>query len=168
MNRTQWRGSLWLVLLTLLTLAGCAGLAPLEKPKISVADIEVRKITPLETTFLVQLRVMNPNDRSLEVEGLRCDLELDGRTFASGLQDGQGLTVPGYGSALVPVELYASVVDMLGSVLNVLGRTGGSGDGGPVEYRLTGSVKVKSGGLSHTLPFESDGNIRIGGATSRP
>ena len=151
----------WLAMLLLLVLAGCAGFSSLEKPQVTLADIQIQEVKTLETAFLVQLRVMNPNTTPLEIEGLSCDVELDGRKFASGLQGGQG-TIPAYGSVLVPMEVYASVLDMFTSVLGVLQNQNEPGTvGRPISYRLKGKVRVSSGGFSHNLPFASEGEIKL-------
>jgi len=148
-------------ILLLLVLTGCAGFSSLEKPKVTLADIQIQEVKTLETAFLVQLRVMNPNNRPLEIEGLSCDVELDGRKFASGLQGGQG-TIPAYGSVLVPMEVYASVLDMFTSVLGVLQNQNEPGAvGRPISYRLKGKVRVSSGGFSHNLPFASEGEVKL-------
>jgi LEA14-like dessication related protein len=151
-----------IVTISLLLLSACAGLAPsFEKPKVNLADIQVREIKTLETAFLVQLRIMNPNETPLEIQGLSCDVELDGRQFASGLQ-GEQLTVPPYGTALVPVDVYASVLDMVSSVIGLI-QTAGKPDSQleSVNYRLTGRVRVSTGSFSRSIPFESEGELKL-------
>lgn len=156
------RASFFPCLVLLLTLAGCAGLTGLEKPAISLADIQVVEMKTLETTFLVELRVTNPNPDPLTVQGLNCDLELEGKQFASGAQQVEQ-TIPAYGSTLVEMEVYASVIDMFSSVLGVLQQVNEPGErsGKPIGYRLKGKVRVKSGGFAHTLPFISAGELKL-------
>lgn len=154
--------SLFMAVISLLLVAGCAGLSPsFEKPKVSLADIQVQEIKALETAFLVQLRIMNPNSSALQIEGLSCNVELDGRQFASGLQGGQQ-TIPPYGSTLVPVEVYASVLDMVSSVLGLI-QTAGQPNSQleAINYRLTGKVRVRTDGLSRNLPFASEGELKL-------
>lgn len=162
MRQPTTTSAAWLTtILLLVLLAGCAGLSSLEKPKVTLADIQVQEIKTLETAFLVQLRVMNPNTTPIEIEGLSCDVELDGRKFASGLQGGQG-SIPAYGSVLVPMEVYASVLDMVSSVVGVLQNQNEPGTKGrPISYRLKGKVRIGRGGFSHNLPFESKGEVRL-------
>lgn len=157
----QRKTTTWPTILLLLVLAGCAGFSSLEEPKVTLADIQIKEVKRLETAFLVQLRIMNPNTTPLEVEGLSCDVELDGRKFASGLQGGQ-TTIPAYGSVLVPMEVYASVVDMFTSALGVLkNQNEADGAGRPISYRLKGNVRVSSRGFSHNLPFRSTGEVKL-------
>lgn len=151
-----------LCLSVLFLLSGCAGLnSSFETPKVTLADINVREIKTLETSFLVQLRVMNPNDFPLEIKGLSCDLEVDGRQFASGLQ-GNVQAIEPYGSALVPVEVYASVLDMVNSVIGLIQSA--NKPNAPMEsltYRLVGKVHVSTGTLTRNVPFESEGELNL-------
>lgn len=146
----------------LMLLSGCAGvIADIESPKVSLADIQIREIRALEASFLVKLRVTNPNDRSLEITGLACELELENKQFASGLQ-GQGRTIAPYSSELVEVHLYASMLEMFSSLLELLqyGGQGGEVDE-KISYGLSGHVNISSGKLSRKLPFQSSGELNL-------
>lgn len=153
--------SVFFFLLTpFLFLTGCA-LTSLESPEVTLADVQVGEIRNFETVFLVQLRVLNPNQKPLEIEGLSCEIELDDRKFASGLQ-GARQTIPPYGTALVPVEVYASVIDMVGSAIGMLkSASKNEKELKDVNYKLSGTVNVKMSGFSHKLPFESSGKIDL-------
>lgn len=143
-------------------LAGCAGLtSSFEAPKVSLADIQVREIKTLETSFLVQLRVMNPNDFPLEIKGLSCDLEVDERQFASGLQ-GDTQTIEPYTSTLIPVEVYASVLDMVNSVIGFIHSANKpETEMESLTYRLVGKIRVSTGKLTRNVPFESEGELNL-------
>jgi len=161
MNRRTAAGIILFILFAVLALAGCAAFSLPEKPRITLADIQVHEIRNMETSFLVQLRVTNPNTEPLEIEGLSCDVELDGRRFASGVQ-GERRTIPPYGSELVEMEVHSSVLEMVSSVLGVIRRANEPDSRGePVGYRLNGKVRVKSGGFSHNLPFVSEGELKM-------
>jgi len=159
--KRQPTGSIILLTAFAVLVAGCAALSLPEKPRITLADIQVHEIRNMETSFLVQLRITNPNTTPLEIEGLSCDVELDGRRFASGLQ-GEKRTIPAYGSELVEMEVHSSMLEMVSSVLGVLRRANDPGSRGePIGYRLSGKVRVKSGGFSHNLPFASEGELKM-------
>jgi LEA14-like dessication related protein len=145
-----------------LLMSGCAGLSPsFEKPQVSLADIQVQEVKTLETAFLIQLRISNPNDSPLDIQGLSCDVELDGRRFASGLQ-GDQQTIPAYGSALVPVEVYASVLDMFSSVISMIQHANQpDAQVRALNYRLVGKVRISSGGFFRNVPFESEGELNL-------
>ena len=93
-------------------LAGCAGFGNhLEPPRISLADMRPEEFTGLETVFRVQLRVFNTNDMELNVKGIEADLEINGNPFATGVSKAE-TTIPAFESALVPVTVYSSVIDI--------------------------------------------------------
>ena len=94
-------------------IAGCAGLGkPLETPRVSLSNIQVQESKGLETAFLVHLRVTNPNDVDLDIKGVDCDLEINGKPFAYGISNTQ-VKVPAFGSETIPVTVYSSVIDII-------------------------------------------------------
>jgi len=114
-------GSTVLGLFLLVLLSGCAHMG--KQAKVSLADIQILEIRALETAFQVELRVLNSNETPLHVQGIECDLEIDGNHFASGVS-GEQHEIPAYGSAIVPVTVYASVLDVVPSVIRIVqGRT---------------------------------------------
>jgi LEA14-like dessication related protein len=149
-------GTLALVILTLLGGGGCAGLGKrLETPRISLSGIRVQESTGFETVFQVQLRVLNPNEVDLEVNGVDCELEVNGQPFASGVSAAR-VKIPAYGAELVPLTAYTSVVNIFRSIA-------GLHKSGDLGYRLRG--KLRLGGeawLPPLLPFESTGTFDFG------
>ncbi|MGE5256895.1 MAG: LEA type 2 family protein [Hyphomicrobiales bacterium] len=149
------RGSAATALLALLMLAGCAGIGkPLETPRISLANIQVQESKGLETAFLVQLRVMNPNDVDLDIRGVDCDLEINDKPFAYGISN-TPVKVPAFGSETLPITVYSSVLDIVKSLLGLPQRE-------DLTYKLKGKVHLAGGGLMPSLlPFDSQGTISI-------
>jgi LEA14-like dessication related protein len=148
-------GSAAAALLVLLMLAGCAGLGkPLETPRISLADIQVQESKGLETTFLVQLRVMNPNDVDLDIRGVECDLAINDKPFAYGISN-TTVKVPAFGSETLPVTVYSSVIDIIKGLFGLPQRE-------DLHYQLKGKVRLGGAGLMpSSLPFDSQGTISI-------
>lgn len=134
--------------------AGCAGFGrTLEKPHISLANIQVQESRGAETKFLVELRVTNPNDIDLNVRGVDCQIELNEQPFAYGLSNAP-VRIPAMGSEIIPVTVYSSVLDMVRGLLGVPQRQ-------DLKYRLKGKVRLEdSGWLPSTLPFESTGSLK--------
>lgn len=133
-------------------------------PKVTLADIRLQDIKAMESTFLIELRILNPNEAPLEISGIECDLEIDGKDFASGVASGQ-YVIPAYGSALIPVTVYASMLDMVSSVVAVVrGASGQTTRQEPLRYQLSGHVRA--GGtnvMQKSLPFESEGTLSFEG-----
>ena len=107
------------VVLVLAALAGCTSLAGKDPLQVTVAGIEPmpEKGEGLELRLLVKLRVQNPNSGAISYDGAYVKLEVQGRTFATGVSDAGG-AIPGFSEAVVEVPV---TVSMLRMVRNVLG-----------------------------------------------
>jgi LEA14-like dessication related protein len=135
--------------------AGCAGLGkPLESPRISLSNIQMQETSGMESAFLVQLRVQNPNEVDLDIRGVECEVELNGKPFAYGMSNTQ-VRIPAFGSDVVPVKVYTSVVDIFRGLLNLQGRD-------DLTYQVKGKVRMGGGAfLPSSLPFDSQGSISV-------
>ena len=138
-----------------LLLAGCAGLGKqIEPPRVSLADIRVEKFTGFETVFRIQLRVINANDTDLNVKGLEAQLEINGQPFAAGVSNSP-TKIPSFGTELVTVTVYSSVISMFKSVY-------GLHESEELKYRLNGKLRVAGDStFATTLPFESAGELTM-------
>ena len=143
---------------------GCAGIGKKTmNPRVTLADIQINEIKSLETAFRIQLRVLNPNDIPLEIEGIESDLKIDGRNFATGV-NGDHHVIPAYGSVIVPITVYASVLDMVSSVVALVqGTTPKNGEMQPLRYELSGHVRMGGSNImKKTVPFETKGELNFG------
>ncbi len=144
---------------------GCAGTGKYKKsPRVTLADIQIHEIKTLETAFQIELRILNPNETPLDVSGIESDLKIDGKDFASGV-GGDHHVIPAYGSAIVPVTVYASVLDMVSNVVSFVQDSGSqTGPIKPLRYEISGHVRL--GGknvMKRTLPFQTKGELSLGG-----
>lgn len=107
------------VVLVLAAMAGCTSLAGKDPLQVTVAGIEPmpEKGEGLELRLLVKLRVQNPNSAPISYDGAYVKLEVQGRTFATGVSDAGG-AIPGFSEAVVEVPV---TVSMLRMVRNVIG-----------------------------------------------
>ena len=157
--------SLLLFILSIpILLTGCATIGPsVEKPTISVTDLRIQEVKALEAIFMLELRIMNPNDFPLDIRGINCNLKIDGNRFATGLSDVQQ-EVPAFGTATIPVTVYASMFDMVSSVIQVLqGVDQQNGPVKPLHYELAGKIRLGGYGTARSLPFQSEGEIDLSG-----
>jgi len=150
------------ILALFVLLSGCAGVGQqLDPPRISLANIRVEEVSGLETAFQIQLRVFNANDVDLNVKGIKAELEINGQPFATGVSN-TPVTIPSYGTELVTVTVYSSVIKMFRSVY-------GLKDSEELKYRLTGKLRVSgSNMLPTTLPFESEGQVTLKPSKDKP
>ena len=150
----------------LVVLAGCAGLGkPVEEPQVTLVDMQILEVKPLEAIVQVSLRVMNPNDFPLDLKGVSCKLNINGKHFATGVGDKQQ-EIPAFGTDIVPVTVYASTLKMFSSALALLqGVEQNQDELQSVRYELVGKIRL-GGGISRSVPFESSGELSLGGQAS--
>ena len=142
-----------LTLVSIQILVGCAGVGKqLDPPRISLAQIQPQEFTGFEAVFQIKLRVLNPNDVALKVSGIEADLEINGKPFAVGVSKAS-VTIPSFGTELVPVTVYSSIVDIVKGIQ-------GLQQAEQLNYRLTGKLRGSAENMrSVTLPFESEGQV---------
>jgi len=146
----------WSLLVAGLLLAACATVPPgIEPPKISIANIVPKDFTIFEQRFDAQLRIQNPNEKELGINGMRFDIDLNERDFANGMS-GEKVTIPRFGSQLVNVELVTGISSFLRQFQG-LNKTGV----GRIRYRLKGTVFVEAPS-SFKWPFDEKGEIDLG------
>ncbi len=147
----------FLLALAALTLAACASVAPLDPPQVTIGGVEALPGEGLELRMLVKLRVQNPNDRPIDYDGVYIKLEVQGRTFATGVSDESG-SVPRFGEAVIGVPVTVSAFRMARQMMGML-------DGKPVDrIRYDMSGKLNGAGFS-TVRFQSQGEFALPSAT---
>jgi LEA14-like dessication related protein len=142
----------------LLLLAGCASLPHHDPLQVTVAGIEPLQGEGMEVRMLVKLRVQNPNDAPVDFDGVAVNLDVQGKSFASGVSDQAG-AVPRFGETIVTVPVTISMLRMVRQFVTVL-------DGQPVEkitYKLNGKL---NGSLFRTQRFSSTGDFDLPQATA--
>ena len=140
-----------LVVWIALGLSGCSLFVPkLEKPTLSVANIQLVKGDLWHQELKVRLRVQNPNDRALPIKGISYELAVDGEEFAHGLS-GDSFVVPARGEAEFDMSVSANMASML---VKMLGQGGDT-----LDYQLTGKISL-SAGLWRSVPFNQHGTFK--------
>lgn len=111
---------IFIALATALAVAGCASLAARDPMQVTVAGIEPmqEKGEGLELRLLVKLRVQNPNPDAIGFDGAYVKLEVQDRTFATGVSNAGG-TVPGFSETVVEVPVTVSMLRMVRQVLGM-------------------------------------------------
>jgi|ThiBioDrversion3_1041553.scaffolds.fasta_scaffold162428_2 LEA14-like dessication related protein len=143
-----------------LTLAACSSLPyNAVPPRVGVADVEVKSLGLFEQTFDVGLRVSNPNDFDITIEGLDFTLEVNGRPFASGVSQ-VSVRVPAVASAVLRVDAVMESKNLIRQLKTLPPATLAEG----VPYRIKGRVKVDK--ASGWLPFDHAGVY--GGEAKKP
>ena len=141
-------------LLTLLLAAGCASLTAVEPPSVQVTSL--RMLEPaqgsLEQRFAVGLRLVNPNNRALSIDGLDFELDLNDQRLARGVTN-RAFELPRLGEAETSVIVTTSVFDLLRQAVEL-----GNRRDVPLDYRLRGRLHLGSG-FVRTVPFDYRGTL---------
>ena len=146
------RLSFILILLTSNFLGACATLSPYkDSPRVSLVSIQPQEIGMLEQRFALQLRILNPNDVAIPVEGLSYAIEINDREFAYGVSR-QSVEIPAFGEALLDVEVASNLLNVMQQLQALHSETRNS-----MAYRLTGKISLANSPAS--LPFDYSGEL---------
>ena len=139
-------------LFALLALATCAQISETRSPQVHVVDIRLLQSGLFEQRFQVELRIGNPNDFDLPLDGMTFELDLNGRRFAEGFTN-QTVTVPRLGEARISVAATTTLFDMMEQALIL-------GERSELSYRIEGVVYLR--GLSRRqVSYERGGRLRL-------
>jgi len=120
-------------------------------PEVHVADLEVVEGGLFEQRFRVVLRVINPNNFDLPLDGMRFALDLNDRPFARGSTP-HGVVIPRLSDATISVDATTSTFDIVRQLLNADSHEA-------VTYALEGSAFL--GGSRRELPFRQAGRLEL-------
>ena len=138
----------------LLCIGGCTTLPSRDPLQVTVAGIEPLQGEGIELRMLTKLRVQNPNDSPIDYRGVYVKIELQGKTFATGVTDASGI-VPAFGESVIEVPVTASAMRMAHQVFGVVR---GSGPPEKLQYSMTGKL---NGGAFGTQRFEASGEFSL-------
>jgi LEA14-like dessication related protein len=92
-----------LVLAFSLVLSACAGWGMRESLNVTIADFTPVDVGVLEQRYDIKIRLQNPNDKEIAFDGVVFDLEINEKSFATGVSDQKGV-VPRFGETLIEVK----------------------------------------------------------------
>lgn len=154
MSRSGWRPQSCLAGLALLGLSACSGpsMSDAEFPDVSLAGLSFAEPGLFEQELTVQLRLKNPNEFDIPVDGLSFALDVNGTPFANGLSSSD-FTLPGLGEMVVPINVTVSTNDLIERVIAI-------GTGRRLDYRLSGEADIGSW-FSGSIPFSREGKLAL-------
>jgi LEA14-like dessication related protein len=133
-------------------LAACAGTGLREPMRVNLAGLESLPGAGMEARFLAKIRVQNPNDVSIAYDGVSAEIDLNGKSFASGVSDVTG-EIPRFGESVIEIPLTVPATAIVRQVLGLL-----AGDLGKASYRVRGFLNTGPFGRA---PFDSTGEIEL-------
>jgi LEA14-like dessication related protein len=142
-------------------LVACAGVGTkLETPHVAFVGLKALEASIFEQRLEVRLRVQNPNQIEIPVNGLDVDVELAGEPFARGIS-AREFTIPANGEAEFDMIVTANAATAL---IKILGSDRKSREA--IEYRLKGKLSTRLG-MFRSIPFEETGTLPIGSITEK-
>jgi LEA14-like dessication related protein len=140
-------------------LAACAAMPGMDPLKVTLAGVEPLPGEGMEARFVVKLRVVNPNDASIDYDGLALELFVRGMSLGAGVSDAKG-TIPRFGETVLSVPVTVSAIAMLRQAMSFA-----AGDRGKISF----SVNGKLGGVGFGgMRFSTQGEFELPAARSAP
>ncbi|MEZ5626289.1 MAG: LEA type 2 family protein [Rhodocyclaceae bacterium] len=133
-----------------LALAGCASLPlNMQPPEVSVSDLRLLDVGLLEQRFGLSLRVLNPNDAEIPIDGLSFTVELNGKPCQGREQPGGHRAAPQRGHARGRSrQLTHRLLRQFGAMAKGQER---------IDYRIHGTLGT--GRLFGGVPFDQKGEV---------
>lgn len=149
-------------MLMLLALTACASLSPsYEKPQVSITSFSLApQSSGMSPTFLIGLRVVNPNRSALPLQGMSYSVEVEDQRILSGAEPDLP-ELPGYGTAEFTIS---AAPDLLGSARLINQLLSGQRDS--LHYRFTAKFDV--GRLLPYITLEEEGEFGFGAVDTEP
>lgn len=143
------------LLIGLTLLAGCTPLKyqNAEPPRVTLSSLELTSLNLLEQGFNVGLRMRNPNDFPLPVEGMEYTILLGGEPFASGVT-AESVDLPAYGEQVVTLS---ATTNLLGNLKQF--RQWQSGPPDSLDYQIKGKLSLR--GMPFRMPFDYAGEVPL-------
>jgi LEA14-like dessication related protein len=134
-----------------LMLGACASLQGGDPLQVTVAGIEPLQGQGMELRLMVKLRVQNPNDAQIDYNGVALTMDVQGKSFASGVTDESG-SVPRFGESVISVPVTISAFRMLRQAVGMMHEGGVP----KISYEMKG--KLSGSGFS-TRRFSTKGEF---------
>ncbi|VVM71743.1 hypothetical protein PS645_01802 [Pseudomonas fluorescens] len=147
-----------IVSLLMLTLSACALLPQRDPLNINVVGLEPMPGQGMEVRFAVKIRVQNPNDTTIDYNGVALDLEVNGQPLASGVSDQSG-SIARFSETVLSVPVSVSAFSVFRQTVG-LTRTQTLDN---LPYVLRGKL---AGGLFGTMRFVDSGKLSLPGAVT--
>ncbi|MEQ8355520.1 MAG: LEA type 2 family protein [Kiloniellaceae bacterium] len=148
----------WAAAAIVLSAAACAGGDP-TPPQVRIVDLQFLESSVFEQRFQIDLRIGNPNDFDLPLDGLTFDLEVNGQDFARGFTN-ERVTIPRLGEETISVVASTTLIELVQQMRLLAER-------GDLSYRLHGTAYLDSF-ARRQAPYEYEGSFSLRDRRTRP
>lgn len=147
--------NLCLAWLMIVGLSGCALIKPsIERPTVVLESLQMLPTNGLSQRFNIGLRMANPNDRPLKIDGINYTLELNGYQLLEGVSNNIP-EVDAFSEVTFDVQASTNMFEALRFINNFMGGQAG----GDLNYRLHANMSVA--GLMQRISVEETGIVPL-------
>lgn len=122
-------------------------------PTIQLTNLRLGALGLLSQELLLDIRVGNPNDFTLPLDGLTFRLDVNGKFLAEGFSD-QRVDVPRLGYASVAVTGTTDTLSVVSQLLSL-------GQSDTLDYKLSGIAYVGRLGVRRSVPYTRAGSLSL-------
>lgn len=142
-----------LTVLLALWLSACSSIPTHQpiSPDISLADIDLDKLTLDSARFVLTIRIKNPNQFDLPLQALQFATSIDGKKFATG-NSKMRTTIPANGEGLYKIRIDTKLSSMLKQARDTLLNKDRK-----VKYDIRGHVSIANWPVP--IPFDRSGDL---------
>ena len=143
-----------MVIIMAFSMTGCASLIQqTEPPNISITNLKLVDVQLLEQQYALTVRVQNPNNFPLSINGLSYKLELNDSKLAQGVSN-QALTIPAFGEQKLELTMVSGTFGIIRQLQSLE-----QGNQKVMDYRLSGKLNL----TNQLLPvyFEKTGSLDL-------
>ncbi len=134
--------------------AGCASTGKIsEPPYITLSNINLLNMGVFEQRYRIMMRIQNPNDVVIPINGMSYRIFINEKDFARGVSN-KPVIIPEFGEEVIEIDAASDLTSMLRLFQKLM--TGGIQK---VSYRLTGKAKLAN--RMRRLPFEYKGELDL-------
>lgn len=138
--------------------ASCAMVGEVEPPLVSLADLKLGRMGIFEQEARITLRLRNPNNEAMPLDGAKFNIKLNGEPFARGVSN-ESVTIPRLGEATMDATMVVSTFDVLNQFLAM-------GNLQALTYELDGTAYYSGlGFMRRSAPFSQTGKLKLGGGS---
>ena len=143
-----------LVLIATFSLSACATLDRfVEKPRVTITNIEILPSNGLQPRFAIDLNIINTNAVGIPLSGLAYDISLNGHELFTGATS-EVSEIPAYTEVPLRVEVGANLFESAAFLASLL-----SGSVDAVDYAI--NAKLKVGGITRPFSISEKGNVSL-------
>ena len=109
---------------------------------------------------MLDLRIGNPNNFEIPIDGLALQLDLDGARFAEGFSN-ERTTIPRLAEVSIPVRASAYTATLLERIFTL-------GDRQELRYRILGFMYVSGLTSAQRVPYDREGQLSLRAGAQPP